>query len=339
MSDKRREFRQNSHRLVLANARIAGQLVWRAKSAVQRTPLLKAYDMSHPVFLESPPWPRMPEGRKGELPTYFGRGGPSLEANAGIPLFWRVLFAPEDIRFAYVIDDFDPQDQAIEIEEFLEDASEEEKNAKYPYLVTTKAQALERAARRRDALIALLDERYAPIYDAFVDYVASAYGDYVLVRTSGLPDVTDATGWLTAEMERVATLDGGKPVDAGFSEEADELRRARDESAVWQTTGVGDPHAEVHPWPSKALVEVFPACAPRPRREASTAATVPAKEKHHYRDTNRLDKMLEWVAVFAFAGAFLGTWVATHSVWLSILATVVVTAICVWIMLRIRRTD
>ncbi|VVE65451.1 hypothetical protein PAN31117_01874 [Pandoraea anapnoica] len=291
--------------------------------------------MSHPVFLESPPWPRMPEGRKGELKTYFSADGPSLEANAYLPLFWRVLFSVEDIHFASVIDEFDPDDDAVEIEEFLENATQAEKDAKYPYLVTTKTLALERAARRRDHVIELLGERYRPIFDAFVDYLGTAYGGFVLVRTGGLPDVTDATEWMTTELEQVAALDHGTHVQAALADEIEDLRRIPDTDAVWRSTGTGNPRAEVNPWPSRSLVDTFPACAPRSRPAA--AERPPAVEKHQYRDPNVLDKALEWVAILVFAAVAVGTWAVTRSVWKAVVATVVVTAIMAWLLVRVRR--
>ncbi|BET09836.1 hypothetical protein [Pandoraea sputorum] len=292
--------------------------------------------MSHPVFLESPPWPRMPEGRKGELKTYFSADGPSLEANAYLPLFWRVLFSVEDIHFAYVIDEFDPDDEAVEIEEFLEGATQAEKDAKYPYLVTTKALALERAARRRDNVIELLGERYRPIFDAFVNYLGTAYGGFILVRTGGLPDVTDATEWITTELEQVAALDHGAHVQAALADEIEDLRRISDTDAVWRSTGTGNPRAEVNPWPSRSLVETFPACAPRSRPAA--AERPPAVEKHQYRNPNAFDKALEWVAILMFAAVAVCTWAVTRSVWKAVVATVVVTGIMAWLLVRVRRT-
>ncbi|MBY4722644.1 MULTISPECIES: hypothetical protein [Burkholderia] len=291
--------------------------------------------MSHPVFLESPPWPRMPEGRKGELNAYFAAGGPSLEANAFIPLFWRVLFGPDDVRFAYRIDDFDPEDQADELDEYLEGATPEERDARYPYLVTTKANALARAAARRDTLVDLLGERYRSIYDAFVDYVATAFGEFVLVRTSGLPDVCDITDAFATELAQVALLERQKDPDAGLAREIQELRRAPDADAVWRVTGSGDAHADAHPWPSRALVEAFPACAPRARQ----AAPIPRdpSDKPRYRSRNRLDNVLEWGAACIFAAAFIGTWITTKSIWLASGVTAVVTAILVWGIARVQR--
>lgn len=290
--------------------------------------------MSHPVFLESPPWPRMPEGRKGELKTYFAAGGPSLESNAFIPLFWRVLFGADDVRFAYCIDDFDPDDEATELEEYLETATPEERDARYPYLVTTKASALARAAARREALVALLGDRYRTIYDAFVDYVATVFGEFVLVRTGGLPDVSDQTDAFATELAQVASLEQQREPDAGLAREIQELRRVQDADAVWRTTGVGDAHADVDPWPSRALVDAFPACAPRAREAAP--AVRDATNKPRYRES-RLDKALEWVAVGVFALAFLGTWIKTRSIWLSILVTLVVTGVFIWGIVRMQR--
>ncbi|NTZ81724.1 hypothetical protein FCJ61_01465 [Burkholderia metallica] len=290
--------------------------------------------MSHPVFLESPPWPRMPEGRKGELKAYFAAGGPSLESNGFIPLFWRVLFGPDDVRFAYCIDDFDPDDEAVELEEYREAATPEERDARYPYLVTTKASALARAAARRGPLVALLGDRYRTIYDAFVDYVATAFGEFVLVRTSGLPDVSDNTDAFATELAQVARLEQQTEPDAGLAREIQELRRASDADAVWHATGVGNAHADVDPWPSRALADAFPACAPR-TPEAPGAAREPAN-KPRYRES-RLHKALEWVAVGVFAAAFLGTWIKTRSIWLSIVVTLVVTGLFIWGIVRMQR--
>lgn len=299
--------------------------------------------MSHPVFLESPPWPRMPEGRKGELKTYFSADGPSLEASTHIPLFWRALFAADDIHFAYVIDDFDTDDAALAREAFLESATQAEKDAKYPYLVTTKALALARTTRRRDHLIELVGERFRPIYDAFVGYIATAYGPFILVRTSGLPDVTDATEWLVTQLEQITALDYGTRVHGDLSDEIENLKRTADTDTVWRTTGMGAPHAEVNPWPSQSLVEAFPACAPRTPRNRYAATTSPDSPRpakdHRYRDPNRLDKVLEWIATFVFAGTFVGTWAATRSIWQSILATVIATAAMVWLLVRVRRRE
>ncbi|MDM8355521.1 hypothetical protein [Pandoraea communis] len=299
--------------------------------------------MSHPVFLESPPWPRMPEGRKGELKTYFSADGPSLKANAHIPLFWRALFAADDIHFAYVIDDFDPDDAALEREAFLKTATQAERDAKYPYLVTTKALALARTTRRRDHLIELVGERFRPIYDAFVDYIATAYGPFVLVRTSGLPDVTDATERLVTELEQITALDHGTRVHADLSREIENLKRAADTDTVWRTTGMGAPRAEVNPWPSQSLVKAFPACAPRAPRNRHAATISPDSqhpvEAHRYRDPNRLDKVREWVAIFVFAGIFVCAWAATRAIWQSMLATAIATAAMVWLLVRVRRIE
>ena len=55
-----------------------------------------------------------------------------------------------------------------------------------------------------------------------------------------------------------------------------------------------------------------------------------------YRE-GRLDKVLEWVAVGVFAVAFLGTWIKTNSIWLSILVTLVVTGLFIWGIVRMQR--
>ncbi|MEQ4575217.1 MAG: hypothetical protein ABN502_09800 [Gammaproteobacteria bacterium] len=289
--------------------------------------------MSHPVFLESPPWPRMPEGRKGELPAYYGSGGPSLVANAAIPLLWQAMFGPGDIRYAAVIDDFDPVEGAVELEEFLEDATPSELEATYPYLVASRDGALARLEARRERLIDLIGERYRPVYQAFSDHVRDHYGDYVLVRTSGLPDIEDATGWMTsmlADMEVMEHADAAVP--AGLAHEAEELRRAQDADAVWLVSGVG----ETGSWPSQRLIDAFPACAPRRPVPASDTGA-PVRARPIYRADTLLDKVLEWCAVFIFAAVALGVWWKTRSVWLSILAAVAFALVAGWSLARLKR--
>ncbi|QWP75828.1 hypothetical protein J5226_19790 [Lysobacter sp. K5869] len=292
--------------------------------------------MSHPVFLESPPWPRMPEGGRGEWPGYFAQGGPSLEANARIPLFWQALFAPDDLQQARSLDEFDPDSEAVELAEFREGATRAQLEATYPYLVAERDAALTRLLARRDALLGLVGERYRPIFDAFADYVRNAYGPYLLVRTGGLPDAEDATGWLSAQLQCLVALERSGEASAPLADDADELARAHDRDAVWLATGSGggsdDPALA---WPSLALRKAWPACVPLPR--SSRPANDDAGDRPRYRPPSRLDNILEWLAALIFAAAALGTWFATRSLWLSALAAAVATVVTVWGLLWLKR--
>ncbi|MCA7884608.1 hypothetical protein LGM58_15530 [Burkholderia contaminans] len=181
----------------------------------------------------------------------------------------------------------------------------------------------------------MLGERYRSIYDAFIDYIVTAFGEYVLVRTSGLPIAHDDTNAFATELAQVALLERQKDPEAGPAREIQELRRAPDADAVWRVSGSGDAHADDHPWPSLALADAFPACAPRARPLA--AIPPDTADKPRYRSRNRLDNVLEWGAAFVFAAAFIGTWITTKSIGLAIVVTAVVTAVLVWGILRVQR--
>lgn len=293
--------------------------------------------MSHPVFLESPPWPRMPEGGMGEWPDYFAQGGPSLEADARIPLFWQALFAPGDLRHARVIDQYDPIAEADELAEILEHATRAQLEATYPYLVADRDAALARLRARREALLALTGERYRPVYDAFADYLRSVYGPFLLVRTGGLPDAQDASGWLSELLRSMDELERSGTASAPLAGDAAELARAQDRDAVWLATGHGGSDDPALAWPSRSLREALPACAPQPRSRAARASAEGTSGDARYRSQSRMDTVLEWLAALIFAAAALGTWVATRSLWLAVLAAAAAAVVTVWGLLKLRR--
>ncbi|MBN8753257.1 MULTISPECIES: hypothetical protein [Variovorax] len=263
--------------------------------------------MSHPVFLSSSSLPRMPEGSRNEWRGFFGHGG-ELEANAFFPLFWRALFSADDIRHAKFIDeyDIDDEDATVDRAECMDDFGAE---ATYPYLVTDKRTALARLASRREAIVTAVGERYRPIYDGFTELIAHGFADHLLLRTSGLPDAADSEQWLRASL---AAIDGPDAASGEMKQLAKDLSR-HDANPVWLLAGTGT--TEAGPWPTEALKSLFPqADRKKPRQDpaAPRPAQTPAKPK------SWLDPLLEWVGIFVAAGAGLGTYWYTRSVWLTL---------------------
>lgn len=262
--------------------------------------------MSHPVYLSSSTLPRMPEGSRNEWRGFFGHGG-ELEANAFFPLFWRALFSESDIRHARFIDayDIDDEDSAIEREECLEEVGAD---AAYPYLVIDKATALTRLATRREAVIAAIGERYRPLYEGFEDWTARSFESHILLRTQGLPDAADAEPWLRAELASIDRLNDKKALDGLMAD----LSR-HDADAVWQLAGIGASPDDA--WPTPELRTLFP--NPRQQKPRKPQA---AQRSSSSKPRSWIDPVLEWLAVALAAGATLGTYAFTRSVWLALLA-------------------
>jgi len=271
--------------------------------------------MSHPVYLSSSTLPRMPEGSRNEWRGFFGHGG-ELEANAFFPLFWRALFSESDIQHARFIDayDIDDEDSAIEREECLEEFGAD---AAYPYLITDKTSALQRLASRREAVIAAIGERYRPLYEGFEAWTARGFADHILLRTQGLPDAADAEPWLRAELASIDRLNDKKVLDGLMSD----LSR-RDADAVWQLAGIGA--SPDNAWPTPALRALFPDPRQRKPRKPQTQQQIEKHERalaaqRSSKPRSWIDPVLEWLAVALAAGATLGTYAFTRSVWLALL--------------------
>ncbi|QNK66647.1 hypothetical protein [Variovorax sp. PAMC26660] len=272
--------------------------------------------MSHPVFLSSSTLPRMPQGSLNEWRDFFGHGR-ELEANAFFPLFWRALFSEDDIRHARFIDEHDIDDEscAIEREECLEDFGAD---ATYPYLVTDKPSALARLASRREKIVATIGERYRPIYEGFEALIAQGgFADHLLLRTSGLPDAADAEQWLRADLAALDKLDG----KGALTDLATDLSRY-DADPVWLLSGNGA--SDRWSWPTPELGTLFslPQKKPRPQfngQEAGKREGAPPPPRKA-RPAGWQDSALEWLAAVLAAGAALGAYVFTQSVWLAVLA-------------------
>lgn len=90
--------------------------------------------MSHYVYLDACPLPRMPDGAVGEWRGFWTERPVELEAKNWPPLLWWCLFGEEDLRRARLIDNIDADDpegeRAAPLEQMGEGAG-----AMHPYLV------------------------------------------------------------------------------------------------------------------------------------------------------------------------------------------------------------
>lgn len=271
--------------------------------------------MSHPVYLSSTALPRMPDGSRNEWGGFFGDGA-ELEANAFFPLFWRALFSADDIRHARFIDEYDIDDQAsaVDRQECLDDFGAE---ATYPYLVTDQATALARLAVRREPLLAAIGERYRPVYAAFEALVAQRFPDHILLRTQGLPDAAEAEPWLRSSLAALDDLRHGEALSSLLRDLA-----RHDADPVWTLAGVSA--SPGGPWPPAALREHFPDPRQRPVRTTPTPQQTGKHDPERATPTPRpkrwFDPALEWTAALVAAGAGLGVYALTSSVWLAVLA-------------------
>lgn len=205
--------------------------------------------MSHYVFLNRSAHRRMPSGSAGEWRDFWQAPGAELEAKNGLPLFWWCLFGEADILRAKLIDDVDiggPDGERAELEAeegFVADAA-------YPYLVTGQEEALARLAQRRPVVLDAIGQVYAPVYDAFSDLMRDAFGPFILVRTSGLPDPMDAEPGMrqmAAEMDQL-----GQQPGPAFRAKVADFRQWQTQDPVWLLSGAGDG------WPSPEIEAAFP---------------------------------------------------------------------------------
>lgn len=292
--------------------------------------------MSHRVYLSSSNLPRMPEGSRNEWRGFFGSGG-ELEANAFFPLFWRALFSENDIRRARFIDEYDVDDEAASVdrEECLEDFGPD---ATYPYLATDKASALARLASRREQIMAVIGEHYRPIYTAFAAMIARDFGGHILLRTIGLPDAADAEPWLRTDLALLEKLTDRNALD----DLAKDLAR-HDADPVWLLAGNGT--SSTSPWPTPELKALFSQPHKQDKQGKPPRPLTPKQiekldreqaAKRNQKPAGWLDSALEWLAALAAAGAALGAYGFTQSVWLAVLAFLAVALGLAFALIKLR---
>ncbi|MCR0981743.1 hypothetical protein [Roseomonas populi] len=281
--------------------------------------------MSHYVYLGASLRPGMPDGTAGEWRPFLAERRPELEAKNWPPLLWWCLFGEEDLRRARLIDDIDADGPGGEREAFREEMGGTAE-APYPYFVTAQGQALQRLERRRAAVLAGAGQRYAALYDAFAGLVAREFGPFILLRTSGLPDVTEAEPMMrgmAAEMDALDRDPSGRP-GPGLEGLFADVRRWGAGDAVWLLSGAGAPGV----WPTPELAAAYPS-----RR---TAGPVPAEAGSPpvTRTGGYGGAVAEWVAAVAAAGAGLGAYGGTGSIPAGIAAFLLCAALAGWVISR-----
>ena len=270
--------------------------------------------MSHPLFLTSSILPRMPEGSRNEWRSFFDAGS-ELEANAFFPLFWLALFSAADLRRARFIDenDVDDEDSAIERQEILDSF---DADATYPYLVARQQVGLVRLAARRESVIAAVGERYRPIFNAFESLIADGFADeYLLLRTSGLPDAADIEPWLLDQLGQLERLAEPAVID-GFTSDLSGYGA----DPIWQLTGAGASDV----WPTPALAAQY---AGRPSKTRSVQQPDAMPSRRHSHVHTQLDNVLEWMGALVAAGGALAAYAWTHSIGWALLAFFVVAGV------------
>ncbi|MBP0491865.1 hypothetical protein [Roseomonas indoligenes] len=281
--------------------------------------------MSHYVYLDASSLPGMPDGTAREWQAFLAGQRPELEAKNWPPLLWWCLFGEEDLRWARLIDDIDADGPGGEREAFREEMGDSAE-VPYPYFVTAQARALDRLARRREIVLAGVGQRYAGLYDAFAGLVARRFGPFILLRTSGLPDVTEAEPALRAVAAEMDALDRKPPRGPGPGLEGlfADVRRWGASDPVWLLSGAGAPGL----WPMPELAAAYP-----PRR-AARRAPAEARSPPVTRPRGRGAAVAEWGAALAVAGAGLGTYAGTGSILAGIAAFLGCAAVAGWVLSR-----
>ena len=285
--------------------------------------------MANYVFLNSSEWPRMPSGEAGEWRKFWRDGGSELEAKNGIPLLWWCLFGEADIVRASIIDNFDIDGPDGEREDFKVESGYSE-DTTYPYLVTSREQALIRLTRRRELVLRGIGEKYAPIYDGFVELMERDFGPFILVRTAGLPDPEDAESWLretAGSMDRLE--DGPGPI---FESMVADFKTWQNSDPIWLLSGAG-----ADAWPTPALASAFPN-GRKPARDASDASTSDSHASGNPARSKILPKfVVEWIGPLFVGGCTVIVYLWMRSIALSALAFAVSVALFVLLVTKFNR--
>lgn len=290
--------------------------------------------MSHPVFLNDCRQPAMPSGERNEWRTFWDDPGIELEAKNGLPLLWWCIYGEADLKFARMIDDFDVDDAEGERAAFQADTEHPE--ALYPYFVTGKKQALERLALRKEKVVAAIGEQYRSIYEAFEQLVATHFEGFLLLRTAGLPDISDGEQWIRAGAQSMDRLDNNLPPEPGghfAGMAADFLRWKNGGNPVWMLGGSGPPDI----WPGAALSATFPEKGRRTRLAAGDAD--PGQPQATTRDRSgqrKPSKVEEWLAPLFVGLVTAYVYFSSRSIFLAVLAFAGTTALAVWLSLKWR---
>ena len=150
-----------------------------------------------------------------------------------------------DIAHARIIDNFEVDDADGERENFKVESGCSGDTI-YPYLVTSREQALVRLTRRHEPVLRGIGEKYAPIYDGVVALIARDFGPFILVRTAGLPGPENAEPWLRETAGSMDSLDDGP--GPTFEAMVADFKTWQNADPIWLLSG-----ARPDAWPTPAL--------------------------------------------------------------------------------------
>jgi len=254
----------------------------------------------------------MPSGEANEWRKFWHDGGSELEAKNAIPLLWWCLFGEADVAHARIVDNFDVDDPDGEREDFKVESGYSE-DTTYPYLVTSREQALVRLTRRRGPVLRGIGEKYAPIYDGFVALMERDFGPFILLRTAGLPDPEDAESWLRETAGSMDRLDDGPgPI---FETMVADFKTWQNADPIWLLSGAG-----ANAWPTSALASAFPS-GRKPARDASDASTADGYAPSNPARSSMPPKfVVEWIGPLFVGGCTVIVYLWTRSISLGALA-------------------
>lgn len=169
--------------------------------------------------------------------------------------------------------------------------------------------------------------RYADVYDGFAALIGRAFGPFILLRTSGLPDVAGAEPAVRAMAAEMDALDTGPPGGRGpgLKGLVAEFRRWSGSDPVWLLSGAG----QAGLWPTPELAAAYPAARPAAGPGLPATSLAPST-----RGRGQGAAALEWLGAVILAGAGLGAYGWTGSILAGIVAFILLAVPVVWWLAR-----
>lgn len=280
--------------------------------------------MSYPVFLDSAPQLRMPDGSANEWSTFFAKDKPELEANNFLPLLWLALFRVEDLQWARLIDreDWDEDMRSSA----LERAADAE--VLYPYLVTTRESGLALFVQRKAALQSAVGPRYAAVVDAFESLIQHRYGPNLLLRTAGLPDPEALEPSLRAELIQIDAFCNGTAMGSNVvNRTAKKLQQQSGKQSLYLLSGATTPE-DPETWPPAEIAAAL---------EQIPAQKSPAPPKHSalpQQGESLGSKIRDWCAALFLGLVTVAVLLYTKSILWAVLCFFSITAVVIALVVR-----
>lgn len=263
--------------------------------------------MSYPVFLNASSEPRMPDGSKNEWRNFWAADAVELEGAGWPPLLWLALFKVSDIKRARVIDDEDIDSEGREdLKEFGE--------ATYPYLLASRDSALATLASRRQAILDGMGAQAEPVLASFEALLDAEFPRFILCRTSGICDVTDAGPGLEknlTDFDRLAAgdLEGNSIVDL-----MTDILKQRPDTQRFLLAGV--------------------------RQDTVAEDATPPEQPARYqapekKTTRRSSEWLDWLSAFIVGIPTAAVYMRERSVMLAILTFCTLVAVVVFVRVKL----